>query len=434
MEFIGLGISLLVLLLLLALGVPVTFCVLAASVTSFVVFLPPAQIGVIGSVLWGSIATSVLAAVPLFVLMGEVFARSGLSDRAYRGLSGVFDRIPGGMLHTNVAACSVFAAASGTSIGTMVAIGRSALPQLHARDYPRELSYGTLLAGGTLGILIPPSLAFIIFGVLTGTSIADLFMAGLIPGLALAGLFSLTVAVLAVTRYKSRMPRPEKPSFGQTLRGLVGVVPLLGVVVIVLGSIYFGIATATEAGAVGALAMLLLALRSVVSDRSMFVESLLRTVSLTGMILTILMSSALLSYVVTISGMGRRIQNAVVEFGEGGTVLLFVVLAVVMLLMGMFLDPVSVLALVLPVVFPVSQALDVDPLWLAVFMVVNLEMGLLTPPVGLNLFVLKSVDPTSTWPQLLRGSVPFLAAMAGFLVLLALVPGLATWLPALLNG
>lgn len=431
MELVGFAIAICVLLGMLALGVPVVFAILAASITSFMLFLPPEQISVIGSVLWGSIGTSTLAAVPLFVLMGEIFSRSGLSDKAYNGMAGLLERLPGGMLHTNIAASSVFAAASGSSVGTAVAIGRTATPQLNARGYPRELSYGSLAAGGTLGILIPPSLAFIVFGVLTSTSIGDLFVAGIIPGLALAGSFILVIVVLSLTVFRDRMPASVGYSPMQIIRNLGGVIPLIVVVVAVIASMYFGIATTTEAGAVGAFAMLLLALKSVVKDKSILVQSLRNTVSLTGMILTILMSSALLSYVVTVSGIGRDITNAAESFG-GSKYLLILALFLIMLVMGMFLDPTSVLALLLPIVFPIGMAVGVDPLWLAVFMVVNLEMGLITPPVGLNLFILKSVDPTAQWSQLIRGAIPFLIVMTLFLVLLVAVPGIATWLPGLM--
>lgn len=433
MEAFGLFVTTGVLLVMLILGVPVVFSILTASITAFLVFLPPEQISVIGSVMWGSIGKSVLAAVPLFILMGELFSRSGLSDRAYDGMSGALDRLPGGMIHTNIAACSVFAAASGSSVGTTAAIGRTAMPQLNSRNYPRELSYGSLVAGGTLGILIPPSLAFIVFGVLTGTSIGDLFVAGIIPGLFLSGSFVALVFLLALTLYRDRMPAVVKTPAVVALKNLIGVVPLIMVIVVVVASMYFGIATTTEAGAVGAMAMLLLGLKGVIKDRSVLVESLRSTVTLTGMILTILMSSALLSYVVTVSGIGRDLQRAAENFA-GSTLILIFLLFLVMLVMGMFLDPTSVLALLLPIVFPISQALEIEPLWLAVFMVVNLELGLITPPIGLNLFVLKSVDPTATWSQLFRGPIPFVGVMVLFLGLLILIPGLATWLPGQMGG
>lgn len=427
-EIVGLIAISVVLLLLLALGVPVAFSLLGSSVVGFLLFLDPAQITVMGPTLFGSVNDSVVAAVPLFILMGELFARSRLSSSTYQSLSGLVGRLPGGLLHSNIAACAVFAAASGSSVGTAAAMGRAATPELNSRGYPRAMTYGSLAAGGTLGILIPPSLALIIYGVLTGTSIGQLFIAGLVPGLLLATLFSAVIVVLAMTWYRDDMPVDAARGVLERLRGIVGLIPLLLVVVLVLGSLYFGIATPTESGAVGVAGMAAVAGIGWKLPWRDVLAALRDAVALTGMILTILMSAALMSYIFAISGIAGRLADAAAAF-EGSEFLILLAMGVVFLLLGMFLDPISVLALVLPVAFPISQALGFDPLWFGIFVTVNVELGLITPPIGLNLFILKSVDPTSKWDQVIRGAMPFAAVMVLFLVLLTIVPELATALP-----
>lgn len=418
-----------VLVLLLAFGVPVAFSLLGSAVVGFLLFLDPAQITVIGTTLWQSVNDPIVAAVPLFILMGELFARSRLSASTYDSLSGLLSKLPGGLLHSNIAACAVFAAASGSSVGTAAAMGRAATPQLNSRGYPRSLTYGSLAAGGTLGILVPPSLALIIYGVLTGTSIGQLFIAGLLPGLALAGLFSLLIVLLAVTHYRTAMPAATPRALIDRLRGMVGLAPLLAVVVLVLGSLYFGVATPTESGAVGAAGMAVLTGAGWKLPWRQVGDALRDTVAITGMILTILMAAALMSYIFSISGVASTLADAAADF-EGSRYLILLIMGLIFLLLGMFLDPISVLALVLPVAFPISQALGFDPLWFGIFVTVNVELGLITPPIGLNLFILKSVDPGSQWHQVIRGAMPFAVTMMVFLVLLAMWPELATSLPA----
>jgi C4-dicarboxylate transporter, DctM subunit len=426
-ELTGIAVVVVLLLLLLGAGVPVAFALLASSFVAFALILPPEQITVTASTLWSSMNSSVLAAVPLFILMGELFARSRMSQTAYAGMAGILDRLPGGLLHSNIAACAVFAAASGTSVGTAAAMGRVATPQLNERNYPRPLTYGSLAAGGTLGILIPPSIALIIYGLITSTSIVRLFAAGLIPGLALALLFVLLIGTLSATYYKGRMPRPEPLTILRKLWGAIGVVPLLAVIGLVLGSLYFGLATPTESGAIAVLGMAVLATAGRIGWRSVL-EALRATVGISGMVLTILMSAALMSYIFTVSGISSMLGDAAADF-TGSRYLILLLMAVVFLVLGMFLDPISVLALTLPVAFPVAQSLGFDPIWFGVFVVVNIELGLITPPIGLNLFVIKGVDPTAEWRDILLGSFPFAASMLLFLVILALWPPIALWLP-----
>ncbi len=428
---IGIAVLSILLVVLLLLGVRIAFAMLGVSILGLVFLLPTQQLSAIGSVIWSSVNNPLLTSVTLFILMGEIFAQSGMGNSIYSAMTPLVSRIPGGLLHSNIVACSIFAATSGSSVGTAAAISAVAIPQLNARHYPRYLTYGSLAAGGTLGILIPPSLSMIIYGVLTGTSIGKLFIAGIIPGILLASFFSLCIGVLAWMKPHSMPPR-ETLGIGASLKALVGVTPLMIVVVLVLGSLYLGVTTPTESAAIGVVGVGgIAALHRRLSPR-VIATAVANTVGVSAMIVTILISSAVLNYIVGFLGVAARISDAIMHIGVSPNFVLFV-LFIAYLIMGMLLDTISILVLTIPVVFPSMVALGFDPVWFGVWVTVNIELALITPPVGLNLFIIKGVDPTADWKDILIGSLVFSIILTAFIFVISVMPSLATWLPSLVK-
>ncbi|MHB8794312.1 MAG: TRAP transporter large permease [Candidatus Nanopelagicales bacterium] len=416
------------LLILLALGVPVFFSLVLVAIGGTLLLLPETQLGSIGPKTWGGAVVPSLAAIPLFVLMGELFAASRVSDRTYGAMEPLASRVPGGLLHSNIAASAVFAAASGSSVGTAASMGSVALPRLHALGYPKPLSYGSLAAGGTLGILIPPSLGLIIYGILTGTSIGDLFIAGIIPGVALALTFSLVIVIM--TR-RVKMPPRSHSTLLKDVRALVPVLPVLGVVGLVIASLYFGVVTPSESAIVGLFGMTVIVLFYLPwPDRAKTASLLKSTLMTSSMVITIVIGAALVGHVVAYLGIPTTIAEWLIGLGMGKYTLLLV-LMVIYVLLGMFLEPISLIALTVPVIFPIVVALGIDPLWFGIFLTVLLEVGLITPPVGLNLFVIRGVDPEASWGDIVRGAFPFAVAMIIFGLVLIAFPSIATWLPGL---
>ncbi|MBK0394176.1 TRAP transporter large permease [Ramlibacter algicola] len=377
---------------------------------------------------WGSASSWTLTALPLFIWMGEILFRTKLSESMFRGLAPWVSRLPGRLLHTNVIGCTIFAAVSGSSAATCATIGKMTLPELGRRGYPDDITIGSLAGAGTLGLLIPPSIIMIVYGVSADVSIARLFVAGILPGILLAGLFSGYLAVWSAMN-RDRVPPPDAPtSFMEKLhesRHLIPVVLLIGAV---LGSIYTGVATATEAAAVGVVGSLILSAAQRSLSWATFRESLLGATRLYCMIALILAGAAFLTLAMGYIGLPRHLAEWVGSLGLT-PFMLIVALSVFYIILGCFLDGISMVVLTMGVILPTVQAAGVDLLWFGIFIVIVVEMAQITPPVGFNLFVLQGMTGRQiTW--IAKVTMPFFFLMCLMVLLLWWFPGIATWLPS----
>jgi C4-dicarboxylate transporter, DctM subunit len=384
------------------------------------------------SVAWGVMSENNLTAIPLFVLLGEFLLRSGMADRMYTVFAAWLGRLPGGLLHTNIGCCALFAATSGSSVATAATIGTVALPSLRKNGYPMADSLGSLAAGGTLGIMIPPSINFIIYGSMTNTSVGKLFIAGIIPGLALAGLFMVWIYVSNVRRAE-RLAIIEVP-WDERVRLLRHLVEPLLVFGIVMGTLYAGIATATESAALGlVVAFVLVTLQGKLS-LALLENCFVSSAKTTGMILLIVLGAFVLNLALSLTGIGEALTKWVTGFGLGRVQLLLLLIGFYLVL-GMFMDTLSMMVATIPLVFPVISSVGVDPIWFGVFIVLMCELGLITPPVGMNLFVVQGIrsdgGPVS---DVIRGALPYAIIMILFAILLIAFPTIATWLPTYMRG
>jgi C4-dicarboxylate transporter, DctM subunit len=377
---------------------------------------------------WGSASSWTLTALPLFVWMGEILFRTKLSESMFRGLAPWVGRLPGRLLHTNVIGCTIFAAVSGSSAATCATIGKMTLPELAKRGYPEDITIGSLAGAGTLGLLIPPSIIMIVYGVSADVSIAKLFVAGIIPGIVLASLFSGYLAVWALMN-KHRIPTPDRvESFREKLydsRHLIPVVLLIGAV---LGSIYSGVATATEAAAVGVVGSLIISGVQRSLTWTTFRDSLMGATRLYCMIALILAGAAFLTLSMGYIGLPRHLAEVVTGMGLS-PFLLMIALAVFYIILGCFLDGISMVVLTMGVILPTVQAAGLDLIWFGIFIVVVVEMAQITPPVGFNLFVLQGMTGKDIgW--IARVTMPFFFLMCLMVLLLWFFPGIAVWLPS----
>jgi tripartite ATP-independent transporter DctM subunit len=419
------------LFLLLALGVYIGLALLLVGLSGLALFTTAPPGPNVATALWTSTSGWSLAALPLFVWMGEVLYRSRLAQSLFQGLAPLLARLPGGLLHVNVVASALFAAVIGSSAATTATVGRFTLPQLLRRGYPKPLALGSLAGAGTLGFLIPPSVIMIVYGVMAEVSVARLFMAGVVPGVLLALLLMLTVALLAFFQ-RHRLPQEPPPPFGEVLRGSLAVLPVFFLILLVLGSIYLGVATPTEAAAIGvAGAFGLTALRGELS-LALFRESLLGAVRTTSMIGLILAGAGVLTLAMGFTGIPRALAAWAAEAGI--TPLLFIfLLSLVYVVLGWFLDGISIVVLTISVILPVVKAIGLDPLWFGVYLVIMVELAQITPPVGFNLFVIQSLTGEDLF-RIARYSLPFMGVLLLMVVLLVAFPGLATWLPKTMTG
>ena len=377
--------------------------------------------------IWGSSSSWTLTALPLFVWMGEILFRTKLSESMFKGLAPWVSRLPGGLLHTNVIGCTIFAAVSGSSAATCATIGKMTLPELARRGYPEDITIGSLAGAGTLGLLIPPSIIMIVYGVSADVSIAKLFIAGVFPGLLLASLFSGYLVVWALMN-KGKIPPPDRSmSFRESVyesRHLIPVVLLIGAV---LGSIYAGIATATEAAAIGVVGSLVLSLVQRSMSWNTFKEALLGATRLYCMIALILAGAAFLTLSMGYIGLPRHLAEFVSSMGLS-PFMLIVVLTLFYVVLGCFLDGISMVVLTMGVILPTVQAAGLDLIWFGIFVVIVVEMAQITPPVGFNLFVLQGMTKKEI-TYIARVTMPFFFLMCAMVLLLWYFPQIATWLP-----
>ncbi len=378
--------------------------------------------------IWGSSSSWTLTALPLFIWMGEILFRTRLSNDMFRGLAPWVQALPGRLLHTNVIGCTIFAAVSGSSAATCATIGKMTLPELKRRGYPDDISIGSLAGAGTLGLLIPPSIIMIVYGVSADVSIAKLFMAGVLPGLLLASLFSGYLVVWALLN-PGRVPPADAPmTFLQKLRESRHLIPVVLLIAAVLGSIYTGVATATEAAGVGVLGSLVLSALQGSLSWATFKESLMGGTRLYCMIALILAGASFLTLAMGYIGLPRHLAEWIGSQNLAPVGLL-AVLMVFYIVLGCFLDGISMVVLTMGVILPTVQKAGIDLIWFGIFIVLVVEMAQITPPVGFNLFVLQGMTKREIgW--LAKVTLPFFFLMVLAVALIWLFPGIVTALPA----
>ncbi len=428
MAITVLWVAAILMLVAFLLGLHVASTLGLLSMLLFGVFSDRSIVDLLGLITWNANTNFVLVAIPLFILMGEILLHSGLSERLYRSLSAWLNPLPGGLLHTNVAACATFAAVSGSSVATAATIGSIAMPAFRARGYDERLVAGSLAAGGTLGILIPPSINFIVYGVLMEVSIGRLYVAGVIPGLMLAGLFMVYIFFVGVVR-PSIAPREASVPWRLRLLALIDMVPTGFLIALVLGTIYAGVATATEAAAFGVIGALALAALGGGLDWAKLKEIWLAAARTTAMVMLILTGAFILNSTLALLGVPQALSRLVAAWNLTPLELVLILVAFYLVL-GTFMDGFAMMVTTIPVILPLLKTMNIDLVWFGVIAVVLTEAALISPPEGLNLYVIQGLRKgAGTIVDVWIGVLPFFAIMLLLIALLIVFPGIAIWLP-----
>ncbi len=420
-------------LLFLALGVPVAFTLALVALIFLLTFEGAGVFGILAETFFSGLAEFTLLSIPMFVVMGAAVAASPAGRDLYEALDRWLNRVPGGLIISNIGACSIFAALSGSSPATCAAIGKMGIPEMQKRGYPDGLATGAIAAGGTLGILIPPSITMIVYGIATETSIGRLFIAGLLPGLMLTGLF-MAWSLYTGWRSGHSLSGRSDVTWGQRFAALPRVLPFLAIIAGVLWALYGGVATPSEAAGVGAfmcLALVAVVYRMWQPTKLWTIISSSMTESV--MILMIIGASALFSYALSSLFVTQTIAQAIADAGLNKWVLMGTI-NVFLLVAGFFLPPVAVILMTAPILLPIITQAGFDPYWFAVVFTINMEIGLITPPVGLNLYVINGIVPDVSLGTILKGAFPFVVCMVVGIIILCLFPQIATWLPNYLMG
>ena len=417
-----------VLFFLLGSGVWVGLSLLGVALVGMELFTSRPSGDAMATTIWSASSSWTLTALPLFIWMGEILFRTRLSEDMFRGLAPWMAGLPGGLLHTNVVGCTVFAAVSGSSAATVATVGKMSIPELRRRGYPESMIIGTLAGAGTLGLLIPPSIILIVYGVTVNESIAGLFMAGVFPGIMLALLFMAYIVLRAVARPEAMPPRELATGFVQKVRDSFSLLPVILLILAVLGSIYAGVATATEAAVLGVVGALVISLFQKSLTKDSFIESLMGATRTSCMIALILAGADFLSLAMGFTGLPRNLAAWIGSL-ELTPLALIAALTVFYIILGCFLDGISAVVLTMAVVEPMVREAGIDMLWFGIFLVIVVEMAQITPPVGFNLFVLQGMTHHEI-PFIAKAALPMFAIMVLAVVLVVTFPEIATWLPA----
>ncbi len=414
---------------MMLIGIPIAAAMLIIGIGGGALVYGMPFINSTASVVWGVGNASLLTAIPMFVLLGELLLRSGIADKMYVALAAWLARLPGGLLHTNIGCCALFAATSGSSVATAATVGTVALPSLHQRGYSMRHSLGSLAAGGALGILIPPSVNLIVYGSLTNSSIGKLFVAGIVPGVLLTLCFMGYIALSSVFDKSAAAPVEARVPLRERVRLLRHLVPPMVVFLVVMGSIYTGLATATESAALGVVIALGFVWQSGRLGLDLLRTCFLQSARISGMILLIITTAFVLNLTISLTGVADALTEWVTSFGLSATALLFALIGFYVIL-GMFMDVLSMQVATIPLTYPIVSALGVDPIWFGIFIVLMCELGMITPPVGMNLFVVHGIRPDDgDIRDAIRGAIPYVAIMILFAIFLIMVPKVALWLP-----
>lgn len=427
-SLLAIGVLLVVAMIaLLLIGVRIALALGVVGMIGLYFLLQQPQLSLLAERSWSTVNSFTLTAVPMFVLMSAFLLRSGVTTQMFDSLVLWFGRTPGGLAHASIGASAIFAAVSGSSLATAATLGNVACPEMTRRGYSQRLTYGVTAAGATLGIMIPPSIPMIIYGSTVGAPIDLLFIAGIVPGILLAVGFMSTVLIWSMA-VPGAAPAGDAYPWSDKLASLLGMMPFGFVIVTVLGSLYAGIATPTEAGALGAAISLLLCLINRTLTWRTFYETALDTARVTAFLLLIVVGAAILSWVFDYLRLPRTLVETV-KSADLAPWLVVTVISFIYLVLGMFIESISMILMTLPVTFPIIIALGFDPIWFGIYLVVMVELGLITPPVGLVLFVLKGLSENVPLKEIVYGALPFVGVMIGFVVLIYLFPEIVAWLP-----
>ena len=431
--WLGLIVSMVLVLVLLS-GAPVAFALGGVAIGFLLIFEGTGSLSVIADTLFGGLNEFALLSIPMFILMGAAVASSRAGSDLYEALERWFYKVPGGLIISNLGACSIFAALSGSSPATCAAIGKMGIPEMQKRGYPSSLATGAIAAGGTLGILIPPSITMIVYGIATETSIGRLFIAGIIPGIMLTALFMAWSLFYAKRKGFVFKLGDVGYSWKQKLEILPKILPFLIIIILILYALYGGIATPSEAAGVGAficvgLVVIIYKMWNLREHWHILKSAMRESV----MIMMIIGSAALFSYMMSSLYITQSLAQWIAALDVNAWVLLLSVNAF-LLVAGLFLPPVAVILMAAPTLVPIIENIGFDPIWFGVMLTLNMEIGLITPPVGLNLYVINSIAPDVRLQTILWGALPFMICMLIGIVLLILFPGIATWLPEALMG
>lgn len=431
--FAGL-IVLLLIFFYLGMGIWVFMGLILVSLTVqfFVLDMSLIRIGSIASgIMLRSSSSWELAAIPMFIWMGDIIFRTDISSRLFRGLTPLVTRIPGQLLHANIIGCTLFAAVSGSSTATAVTVGKISLEELNKRNYDQMIAVGSLAGAGSLGLLIPPSIVMIVYGILAEVSIVQLFAAGVLPGLMIAGLYTFYIACKArINPSIVEKGNPDRQRF--SVENLIDLLPVALLILVVLGSIYSGLATPSEAAAIGVTAALLLALATGQLTISLFNESLMSAVKMSAMVISLVVAAALLSTTMGYLHLPQKIASSIAGM-ELSPYALITMLALFYVMLGLFLEGISITVMSLPITLPLIVQAGFDPMWFGVFLILMVELATITPPVGFNLFVLQGLTDMSI-SRIARASFPFFLLLVVGVVLLTLFPQIALWLPQQIAG
>jgi tripartite ATP-independent transporter DctM subunit len=414
-------------------GMPVAFGLGIVAVAFLALFEGIDALVQVPETLVGGLDDFTLVSIPMFVMMGAAVAASRAGSDLYEALERWLYRLPGSLVISNLGACALFAALTGSSPATCAAIGKMGIPEMRRRGYPDGLAAGSIAAGGTLGILIPPSITFILYGIATETSIGRLFLAGVVPGLMLTGLFMLW-SLVHCWRQGIRIGGEARYSLRQKLQALPRVTPFLAIIAGVIIVLYGGIATPSEAAGVGAFLCVALAVVIYRMWRAQEVWRILKaTTRESVMIMIIMATSILFGYMLSSLYVTQSLAETIATLDVNRWVLMFWI-NLLLLVAGCFLPPAAIILMTAPILLPIITGAGFDPVWFGVIVTINMELGLITPPVGLNLYVINGIAPDISLPTILKGALPFMLCMVAAIVILSVFPGIATWLPDTLMG
>jgi len=420
--------SLILLFILIGLSIPVAAALGLLALILDGIFSPMPLYRAMGDLAWSASTEFLLVAIPLFVLMGEILLRAGIADKVYRSVSTWLSWLPGGLMHSNIGACASFAAISGSTVATAATVGTVAIPQMDRNHYNRSLFLGTLASGGTLGILIPPSINIIIYGALTDTSIPELYLAGILPGVVLAGLFIGTVLIACALRPELGGQR-HTYSWNDRWCSLPDLIPPALIFIVVIGSIYAGFATPTESAALGVICSIILAAANRRLTLEIIKHSVEGAMQTTAMIMLIIVAAFFLNLVLSTIGLPQKVSDFVTGLDYSPTIALLLIVSLYLAL-GLFLETLTLMISTVPIIAPVVFALGYDPVWFGILLMLLIETALITPPVGLNLYVIQGVRKSGHVNDVIIGALPFVAALLVMIGVLMAFPQLALMLPS----
>jgi len=423
-----LSVMFLIVFLLIASGMWISVALGIVGVAMLILIVGGGKLSGVGMLQFNTVNTFTFIALPLFLFMGEIILHAEISSKFYKAATSWVGFFPGGLLHTNIAACAVFSAISGASMATAAAIGMVAIPEMEKRGYDRPLLLGSLACGGTLGILIPPSMAMILYGCFVGESVGRLFMGGVFPGLTMAGLFMLYIVGVSLLR-PGKVPQREKFSLKAMAFSSLQSAPIVLLIFMVLGTIYLGVATPSEAAAMGALFSLILCAGYRRLTWKVVKGALLGAVEITSWLLLIVIGAKIIAMALAYLQIPQALAEGIVALGVG-PIMLLVIVSIMYIALGCFMDGISMMLLTLPVFYPMLMIQGFDSVWVGILLVILIEIGQITPPMGVNLYVIHGITGKKYLGDILRGAVPFVIIMALMIVIITVFPKLVLWLPS----